>query len=186
MSEQAGPALGNSCLTLSDDRTTYSSAPASSGACPDNSEGARGFKARQGTDPARCFYFQTGTLEVSTPSLSTPTPQAGTSQAFQGGCNNGGVKLGININSSDNNCAGGNGVNPIYAYLRSIIRFVSGLFGIIAVLMVILSGFQYMTSAGSPEAVKKAKSRLANVVLSIIVFAMMFGILNYLIPGGVI
>lgn len=75
--------------------------------------------------------------------------------------------------------------NPIFAYARAIIQFVAGIFGLVAVLMIIIAGFQYMTSAGNPDAIKKAKSRIANVILSIILFALMFAILQYLLPGGV-
>lgn len=113
---------------------------------------------------------------------------ASSSAAFTGNCgkNGGGVHVSITVNKGDAGCVGGDGTNPIYAYLKSIIRFMSGLFGIAAVLMVIVSGFQYMTSAGNPEAVKSAKKRLGNVILSIILFSMMFGILSYIIPGGVL
>jgi hypothetical protein len=122
------------------------------------------------------------------PDGTLPTTDASNPTAFKGNCgkDGGGVKVSITVNKGDDGCVGGNGTNPIYAYLKSIIRFMSGLFGIIAVLMVIMSGFQYMTSAGNPEAVKNAKKRLGNVILSIILFSMMFGILQYIIPGGVL
>ncbi len=96
----------------------------------------------------------------------------------------GGVTVSVAINGS--NCVGGNGINPIYFYARGIIKFMSGLFGIMAVLMIIVAGFQLMTSQGNPDSIKKAKSRIANVVISIILFGLMFGILNYLIPGGIL
>lgn len=76
--------------------------------------------------------------------------------------------------------------NPIYDYLRAIIRFIAGIFGILAVLIVIISGIQYITSSGNPQAIAAAKKRLVNVIISIVLFVLMFGILNYLIPGGVL
>lgn len=118
--------------------------------------------------------------------IDTGGSSGGNPTAFSGDCNDGGVKVSITVNKGDKGCVGGGGVNPIYAYLKGIIKFMSGLFGIVAVLMVMFSGFQYMTSGGSADVIKKAKKRLVNVVLSIILFAMMFGILSYIIPGGVL
>lgn len=74
---------------------------------------------------------------------------------------------------------------PIMFYLRLVIKFISGLFGLMIVLMVIVGGLQYMTSAGSPSAVESAKKRLANAALGLVLFILLFGIVNYLIPGGV-
>ncbi len=73
----------------------------------------------------------------------------------------------------------------IVTYLRVLIKFLSGIFGVLVLLMILISGFQYMTSAGSPDAVKAAKSRLTNAIIGLILFILMFGILNYLIPNGV-
>lgn len=130
-------------------------------------------------------------LALSSPSQSggvgfylsaTAPPPATTAPAASGdteSCDS--VKLAIHVG-----CKSTGANNEIFDYARAIIFYLSSIFGIIMVLMIIASGFLFLTSAGSPGALKKAKLLLANVVISIFLFALMFGILNYLIPGGVI
>ena len=131
-----------------------------------------------------------GTLGTYNPSdfPASTTSNSGSNSndaTFKGDCGNGGVNVSIGINKGGG-CIGGNGVNPIYAYLKGIIQFASVLFGILAVLMIIITGIQYITSSGNPAAVAAAKKRLVNVIISIVLFFLMVGILTYLIPGGII
>ncbi|MFI5240320.1 MAG: pilin [Candidatus Saccharimonadia bacterium] len=116
-------------------------------------------------------------LSISS-SVTSPN-QACTSSSGSPCCDSVGLGIAVGCVSTTNG-------NPIYDYLRALIQFISGIFGLVAVLMIVIAGFQYMTSGGNPDALKKSKSRLANVIISVVLFALMFGILNYLIPGGVI
>lgn len=101
---------------------------------------------------------------------------------FSGDCSNGGVKVSVGINDNDK-CVGGNGENPIYAYLRGIIKFATGLIGVLISLALVIAGFQWMTSQGDPGKLKNAKTRIANAVISLMLFILMASILTYLIPG---
>jgi hypothetical protein len=85
-------------------------------------------------------------------------------------------------NSVDCNAPGG----VIFAYLRIIIQFLSGAIGLVIVLMIIIGGIQYITSAGDPGAVKAAKNRIVNAITGLVLFVLMFAILNFLIPGGIL
>ena len=93
---------------------------------------------------------------------------------------------GVTLSSplTGNNCASGS-QGVIFAYLDMVIQFLSGLVGVFIVLMLIIGGVQYITSAGDPGAVKAAKSRITNAIIGLVLFIMMFAILNFLIPGGV-
>lgn len=88
---------------------------------------------------------------------------------------------GVDI-SIDVGCAPGSG-GPIYAYLRGIIKFASGLIGLAAVAAIIISGIQWMAAAGNPAAIKQAQGRLANAVGGLILFILMASILRYLVPN---
>lgn len=146
--------------------------------CPDN---VGVTENETGGSPNRVtFKCNDGTSTPTLDIVNSLQPGA----AFQGDCNNGGVTVGVSIKGSDT-CVGSANDNPIYAYLRGIILFLSGIFGLLAVLMIIVSGIQYITSSGSPQAIEGAKKRLGNAILGIILFMLMFAILNYLIPGGV-
>ena len=93
------------------------------------------------------------------------------------------VTLGVPIG-----CLGDEGdiENPIYDMLRAIIRFLSAGVGIVIVLMIVISGIQYITSSGNPEATQGAKKRLGNAVIALLLFIFMAAILNFLVPGGLL
>jgi hypothetical protein len=74
----------------------------------------------------------------------------------------------------------------IFSYLKMIIQFLSGAVGLVVVLLIVIGGVQYITSAGDPAGVKAAKSRITNAITGLVLFLLMFAILNFLIPGGII
>lgn len=76
------------------------------------------------------------------------------------------------------NKAGCGTKNPIFALLEAIINWMTGILGGLAVLTIIIGGIQYITSSGKPDAIKKAKSRITNAVVGIIVLTLMFFILK--------
>jgi hypothetical protein len=96
-----------------------------------------------------------------------------------------GVWVSIGLNGShciDNSKNGG----AIVAYATGIIQILGGLIGLVIVLMIIIGGIQYSLSNGDSKAVTSAKMRITNAVIALILYIMMFGIINYLIPGGII
>ena len=76
--------------------------------------------------------------------------------------------------------------NPIWDMLGAITRFLSAGVGVVVVLMIVISGIQYVTSGGNPEATQAAKKRLSNAVIALLLFIFMFAILNFLVPGGLL
>lgn len=101
--------------------------------------------------------------------------------AFDGDCNNGGVKISVGVTKA-NECVGGNGVNPIYAYLKGIIIFMGGAIGLAVVISIIVAGIQYSSSAGNPANITKAKERLTNAVIGLVLYLFLAAILRYLVP----
>jgi hypothetical protein len=81
-----------------------------------------------------------------------------------------------------NNCVGSDDKNPIIALLSTLVRFATGLFGLILVAMVSYAGIRYTISAGSPDDVKEAKNHLKAAVTGLVVFALMSGILQFILP----
>lgn len=57
--------------------------------------------------------------------------------------------------------------------------------GVLAVAGFVYGGFLYITSGGSPEMVKKARTVFTNVVIGVIAFGLMFTLLNFVVPGGI-
>ena len=68
--------------------------------------------------------------------------------------------------------------------LITVVHILSGLIGILAVGGIIFSGYQYMMSSGDPTAMAKAKKRIINIAYGLIAYALVWGLLNFLIPGG--
>lgn len=87
------------------------------------------------------------------------------------------------VETSVINCEDGNGINGI---LHLIINIMTGIIGILAVAGIVFSGLQYSTSAGDVAKMAKAKNRIVQIVIGLIVFAVMWVILDFLIPGGIL
>lgn len=95
-------------------------------------------------------------------------------------CGSGDSAMGVSINIG---CRGqGNGIVDL---TFAIIRFLSIGVGIIAVASMIVGGIQYTASSGNPEATAKAISRLSNTAIALLIYFLIFAILNWLVPGGV-
>jgi hypothetical protein len=94
----------------------------------------------------------------------------------QGGCPKGQYEL------SNDPAKGG----AIVVYLRSILKLLSGAVGLLIVLMLVIAGVQYIVSLGDPGRVKSAKDRIQNTLIALVLYLMMFAILSFLIPGGIL
>lgn len=73
------------------------------------------------------------------------------------------------------------GISDILNLVLNII--VYGL-GVAAVLGVIIAGVMYMTARDNEAQVTRAKTRLYEVVIGLIAWALMYVVLRWLIPGG--
>jgi len=69
-------------------------------------------------------------------------------------------------------------------YVNPAINLLTALFGIIAVMSLVLGGIQYTTSEGDPQKVAQAKKRIVNTVLAVLAYFALYGFLQFLIPGG--
>lgn len=84
----------------------------------------------------------------------------------------------------DFGCKGNNG--QIESLLYAIIRFVTYGVGIIITFSIVISGIQYTTAQGDAQTVHKARMRIFNAVIALLLYIFAFAILNYLVPGGLI
>ncbi len=95
--------------------------------------------------------------------------------------------------SVDKNCtAPSSGPQPIAQnciivdYVKPAINFLSAGVGVVVVAVVILGAIQYTASAGNPQAVAAARKRIINAILALVVYALAYSFLNFIIPGGLI
>lgn len=76
--------------------------------------------------------------------------------------------------------------NPIYDLLFALIRFLTVGVGIVLIISTIITGIQYTLSRGDPATVVKAKTRLFNIFMALLLYIFSFALLNYLVPGGLL
>ncbi len=72
----------------------------------------------------------------------------------------------------------------IWGVLLMAINILTAGVGVAAVGGIIFGSILYTTASGKPEQVKKANVVIANTVLGIIIYAVAYSFMNFLIPGG--
>lgn len=107
-------------------------------------------------------------------------PLAGTAYAVVDGA------AGTPVSDSSNNCSGGMDSSScgIVKYVVIFTNILAALVGVVVVLSIVIGGIQYMSSGSNPQQVAKAKSRIINALLALVIFLFMYGFLQWLIPGG--
>lgn len=75
--------------------------------------------------------------------------------------------------------------NPIIQDLKDVVNFLAAGVGIVVIANVILGGIQYSMAGGNADGVGKAKTRITNALLALLAFLLMYGFLQWIIPGGV-
>ncbi len=78
-------------------------------------------------------------------------------------------------------CDSGNG-DSIIAFLKDAVNILGIGVGALGVLGITYSGVQYLTAGGNEEATKKSKRRIFEIVIGLAVYALLYGILNWLLP----
>jgi hypothetical protein len=88
-------------------------------------------------------------------------------------CGSGG---GVKVTTPGLQCSGQG--NPIFDMLEFIINWVFRILTAVAVLFIVSSPIFMVASGGNPDMVKKAKSRLINAVIGLILLGLAFVILR--------
>lgn len=74
----------------------------------------------------------------------------------------------------------------IVAYILLFTNVLSGLVGIVIVIMIAVGGIQYTTARDDPQAVAAARNRIRNAILALVFYLFGFAFLQWLIPGGIL
>lgn len=70
-------------------------------------------------------------------------------------------------------------------YLQLAVNIVTAVAGLAIVSSVIISGIQYSTSGGNPQATAKAKERITQAIIALVASLLLYTFMQWLIPGGV-
>lgn len=74
--------------------------------------------------------------------------------------------------------------NGIWVILVLVINIMSAGIGVAAVGGIIYGSILYSTGGGNAETTKKARTIIFNVLIGLLMYAVMYAFLNYMIPGG--
>ena len=75
------------------------------------------------------------------------------------------------------------GSTDLTGMIQAVINTMLFLIGIAAVIAIIISGFMYITSAGDPGKIKKAKDTLLYAVIGIVVAILSYAIVKWVIDS---
>jgi|GEM_PF-5841229 len=93
------------------------------------------------------------------------------------------VKLQEPLNPGETNLVATNGVDLINKYIATIYKWMASIIGLIAVLMIVVSGIQIIFGGASPEMVSDAKTRVVQSLLSLVLLFCTALILKTVNPG---
>lgn len=74
----------------------------------------------------------------------------------------------------------------IEEYINPIIMFLTVSVGVIAAISLVVAAIQYSSAGGDSGKVEKAKGRIYQTIVGIIVYIFLAAFINYLVPGGFI
>ena len=75
------------------------------------------------------------------------------------------------------------GETDLTGNLTNILNAIVGILGFVCVVVMIIGGVNYMTSAGDSAKVKKAKDTILYGLIGLIVCALAFALVNFVISG---
>lgn len=75
--------------------------------------------------------------------------------------------------------------NAIWGLLLMVLNIMTAGVGIVAVGGIVYGAILYTTAGDKADQIKKASGVIANVVVGLIAYILLFAVVQYLIPGGV-
>lgn len=75
------------------------------------------------------------------------------------------------------------GDQGIEGVFRLGVDILSILIGVVGVIGIVIVGIQYLTAGGNEEQTRKAKRRLFEIVIGIILYAATYALLRWLLPN---
>lgn len=88
------------------------------------------------------------------------------------------------VQTSIINCNETDAKSGIFAILGMVLNILTFGVGIAATAGFIFCGYQYMTSKNEPAVIAKIKTRILNIMIGLLAYAMFWAIIALLLPGG--
>ncbi|MCX6793326.1 MAG: pilin [Candidatus Falkowbacteria bacterium] len=90
---------------------------------------------------------------------------------------------GENYNANDFQAETGLGQRDPRDIVARVIRIILGFLGIVAVIIILLGGFKWMTAAGNEDKVAEARKLIISGVIGLVIIMAAFGIAQFVING---
>ncbi len=91
------------------------------------------------------------------------------------------ICAGVGAVSGTGGCTGGKGDPTVDSLIATTINILSWIVGVIAVIMIIVSGFTYVTSGGDSGKISTAKTTLVYAVVGIVIVAFAQAIVQFVL-----
>jgi hypothetical protein len=161
-------------------------------ACPATGKDSSGTTFTLGTSD--CYFVETKSVPAASPNDDTYVQSTVYEQQdcstlqCQGGSSN--IPANINCSPTDPCDLPANSGSALCSgvvknYIDPVILFVGGGVGLVIVIMIVIGGIQFITSGGDPNHVAEAKKRIANALLALVAWILIYAFLNWIMPGGV-
>lgn len=92
-------------------------------------------------------------------------------------------RLAVDCGALPKTVCSGSGQNAIQNLIDYFANWIVGLIGLIAILIIVVSGIQMITSAGNPDALKSARGRITSAVIGLVLLIAMRAVLALFLPG---
>lgn len=83
--------------------------------------------------------------------------------------------------NSESKVCQGTGKSSLFTLVENIINLLLTIIGIIAVIMIVIGGIRYTTSAGDPGQTKSARDTIIYAVVGLVIAIMSYGLVNWVI-----
>lgn len=71
-------------------------------------------------------------------------------------------------------------------YIDPLINVLAASVGVVVTISIVVGGIQYASSAGDPGKAQAAKKRITNALIALIGFFLLYAVLQWLVPGGLL
>ncbi len=83
-------------------------------------------------------------------------------------------------------CSDAENCDFVEKFVNPVIKFLSAGVGLIVTIMIIIAGIQYTSAGSDPQKVAAAKGKITNAVLALVTYIFIFGLIQWLWPGGIV
>ncbi len=91
----------------------------------------------------------------------------------------------MGIKTSLINCSS-SGSDAIFDILGMVLNIATFGVGAAAVIGILITGYQFMTARENSAVIVKAKNRVVQIVIGLAIWAVIWGIMQFLLPGGLL